>query len=217
MLHLALAKAGFAVFAFDQIGHGYRIEEAQRFYQRYPRWSLLGKTVQDTRAAVDALAQIEQVDPRRIYVLGYATGAMAGLQAAALDERIAGVVSIAGFTPMRLDTAAKGTGGLARWAQWLPLQPRLGAFVGHENRVPYDYHEVLGAIAPRPVLVVIPQLDYQNTRDDVVLCLHEAGKVYELFNSKQNLAYVEVDDYNHLTPGLQQLIGDQLKRMLALP
>ena len=28
--------------------------------------------------------------------------------------------------------------------------PRLGFFVGHERQIPYDFEDVLGAIAPRP-------------------------------------------------------------------
>ena len=46
--------------------------------------------------------------------MGYGTGGMAALHAAALDEKIAGVISVAGFAPMRLDTRDKGTGGVAR-------------------------------------------------------------------------------------------------------
>ena len=38
---LALVKAGYAVFAFDQIGFGSRIAEAGRFYDRYPHWSAI--------------------------------------------------------------------------------------------------------------------------------------------------------------------------------
>ena len=36
---LALVKAGYAVFAFDQTGFGRRIFEAQQFYERFPRCS----------------------------------------------------------------------------------------------------------------------------------------------------------------------------------
>jgi dienelactone hydrolase len=213
--HLALARRGFVVFAFDQIGNGNRIEEAQHFYQRYPHWSLLGKTVMDTRAAVDALANLNYVDTRRIYVLGYATGAMAALHAAALDERIAGVISIAGFDPMRLDTTDKGTGGIARWSQWLPLQPRLGAFVGHENRVPYDYHEILALIAPRSVLVVAPRIDYQSTGLDVTRCMGEANKVYEYLNAKNRLSLYVAEDYNHLSPELQSNVFERIQRLAS--
>ena len=211
--YLALARLGCAVLAFDQIGNGARLEEVRNFYQRYPRWSLLGKQVEDTLAAVEALQKLNFIDAKRIYVLGYATGAMTALHAAALDERIAGVVAVAGFTPMRLDTASKGTGGIARWAQWLPWQPRLGSFIGQEARLPYDYHEVLAMIAPRPTLVALPRLDYQSTRKDIDVCLAEAGRVFSLLGGKENLQVLEIDDYNHFSPELQKQVFAQFQRL----
>ena len=211
--HLALARLGCAVFAFDQIGNGARLEEVRNFYQRYPQWSLLGKNVEDTLAAVEALQKLNFIDPQRIYVLGYATGAMVALHAAALDERIAGVVSVAGFTPMRLDTPDKGTGGLARWVQWLPWQPRLGAFIGQETRLPYDYHEVLAMIAPRPALVALPRLDYHSTRKDIDLCLAEVGKVYSLLGDPDKLQVLEIDGYNHFSPELQKQVFAHFQRL----
>src|SRR5438094_8656680 len=104
---------------------------------------------------------------------------MPALHAAALNERIAGVISVAGFTPMRLDTLDKGTGGIARWSIWLPLQPKLGAFVGQESRLPYDYDEVLALIAPRPALIFAPRRDDQATLNDVKSCVESASKVYD--------------------------------------
>ena len=50
----AFVKRGFAVLAFDQIGFGARVLDARDFYRRYPKWSLMGKMVADTRAAIDA-------------------------------------------------------------------------------------------------------------------------------------------------------------------
>jgi hypothetical protein len=138
---------------------------------------------------------------------------MAALHAAALDDRIAGAVSIAGFTPMRLDTAEKVTGGVARWAQWLPLQPRLGAFVGAEARIPYDYHEVLAAIAPRPVLVVTPQVDNQSTPANVRQCVEEARKAYALLNAEDRIVFEEFDGYNHFSPALKQQAVARLKSL----
>jgi cephalosporin-C deacetylase-like acetyl esterase len=200
--HLLLARSGYAVFAYDQIGNGARLEEIRGFYQRYPRWSLLGKMVRDALAAVDALAQHPHVDPSQIFLVGYSTGAMTALHAAALDERIAGVIAVAGFTPLRPDTAEKGTGGIARWSHWLPLQPRLGAFVGQEARIPYDYHEVLALIAPRPALVITPRLDYQSSFDDLKLCLDQARQVYALLGNPAGLVFQRTDDYNHFSPDL---------------
>jgi len=214
--HLAMARRGFAVFAFDQIGNGSRIEEVKNFYGRYPQWSLLGKNVLDTMAAVAALQTIDFVDSKRIYVLGYGTGAMAALHAAALDERIAGVVSVAGFTPMRVDTLDKGKGGVARWSVWMPIEPRLGAFVGNENRIPYDYHEVLACIAPRPALVFTPRFDSQSTMADVRDCVDEAAKIYYLLGAKEAMQFHELNDYNRFSPETQQVVYDKLKTVAVL-
>ena len=210
---LALARLGCAVFAFDQIGHGSRLPEVRGFYQRYPQWSLLGKQVEDTLAAVEALRKTELIDPQRIWLLGYATGAMTALHAAALDAHIAGVVSVAGFSPMRTDTVGKGTGGVARWSRWFPLLPRLGAFVLHEDQIPYDFHEVLGMLAPRPALVFAPRIDYQATLPEVKECVEDARRVYELYSAREQLTFTELDDYNHFSPETQKTVFDSFRRV----
>jgi dienelactone hydrolase len=211
--HLALARLGCAVFAFDQIGNGTRLEEVRNFYARYPHWSLFGKQVEDTLAASEALRKVDFIDPKRIWLLGYSTGGMTALHAAALDERIAGVVSVAGFTPMRTDTLEKGTGGVARWSVWHPLLPKLGAFVGNESRIPYDYHELLSLIAPRPALVFAPKVDYHATLGEVKHCVEEAGKVYEFSVAKEALRFEELDDYNHFSPETQKVVFERLKQV----
>ena len=96
-------------------------------------------------------------------VFGYTIGGTVGLYAAALDPRITSVVSISGFTPMRTDTADRGTGGLARYSEERALLPRLGFFIGNESRLPYDFDELVAAIAPRSVLVVEPTMDRATT------------------------------------------------------
>jgi cephalosporin-C deacetylase-like acetyl esterase len=98
---LALVNAGYAVLAFDQAGFGSRMGEFAPFYKRHPHWSLMGRMVEDTTRAVDALAADVAIDPARISVFGYTIGGTVGLYAAALDPRIESVVSISGFTPMR--------------------------------------------------------------------------------------------------------------------
>ncbi|MFO1448957.1 MAG: prolyl oligopeptidase family serine peptidase [Opitutaceae bacterium] len=209
-------KAGFAAFCFDQVGTGSRIEEFRHFYDRHPHWSMLGRTVADTRAAVDALLAQPFIDPQRIYLVGFATGSMAALHAAALDPRIAGVVAVAGITPLRTDTLDKGTGGVARWAQWLPLVPRLGAFVGHEAQIPYDYDDLLGLIAPRPVVLLQPSVDYQSTAADLASCFARAEKSYQQQGRPGALQVITVDDYLHYSRKIADEVVSQLKR-LATP
>ena len=70
----SLADRGFAVFAYDMLGFGNRIEEGTRFYDRYPHWSKLGKMVVDVKAAVEALTNFDFIDRGHIFVAGYSLG-----------------------------------------------------------------------------------------------------------------------------------------------
>jgi dienelactone hydrolase len=200
---LALVQAGYAVFAFDQTGHGSRTDEFATFFDRFPHWSRLGRMVADTRAAIDALQKDGRVDPDRIYLYGYSMGGMVAIHTAALDSRVKGVVSICGFTPVRTDTSDRGTGGLARYSIDLPLLPRLGFFTGHESKLPYDYNELIAAIAPRPVYVLAPQLDRDANPADIRAAVEQAKKIYSLYRAADKLMLDEPWDYNRLPEAAQ--------------
>lgn len=217
--HLALAKQGFAVFAFDQIGNGNRLNEVTRFYERYPRWSLLGKDVADTASAIDALQTLPWIDKRRIYLLGYSAGAMVALHTAALDERVAGVVSVAGFNPMRgFGTNSESAQHLQRWSRILPFQPRLATFIdGGEARLPYDYDELLACIAPRSALIIRPRIDFTSNKPELLDCLGSAQKAYDLLGARNSLVFGEADDYDHLSPEMQRVVFEKLKTIAGLP
>jgi pimeloyl-ACP methyl ester carboxylesterase len=204
---LALVQAGYAVLAFDQSGFGSRQVEAAAFYNKYPRWSQMGHMVEDTRSAIDTLAKEAQVDPNRIYLFGYSMGANLALYTAVLDSRVRGVVSLNGFTPMRTDTENRGAGGIARYFREHDLLPRMGAFVGKEARLPYDYDELIAAIAPRPVYVLSAQLDRDTNPDEVRLAVDQAKKVYGLYNAADKIMLDQPWDYNRLPlPTLERAI-----------
>jgi hypothetical protein len=202
--YLRLALAGYAVFCYDQIGCGRRVQEAEHFYARHSRWSLLGKMVRDAQAALDALAELPYVDAEQIWAVGFGLGGMIGLHLGALDERLAGLATVCGPSPFRLDTADKG--GLERWSQQTMLLPRLGLFLGQEARVPYDVSHLLACLAPRPVLVLSPQLDREAPLEDVTHAVDQARQVYTLYGAADRLAQVAPEDYAHLGPEMQALV-----------
>jgi len=209
---LALVHAGYAVLAYDQSGFGSRLSETGPFYDRYPKWSHMGILVEDAHSAVDALANDPLVDANRIYLFGYSLGGTVAIYEAALDSRVKGVVSIVGFTPMRTDTAARGDGGVARYSQERDLIPKLGFFVGHESQIPYDYQDLLGMIAPRPVLVVEPQLDRDAIPADVESAVSQAKQVYSLYGAGDKLAISQPWDYNRLP---NNTLNDAVKWMTS--
>lgn len=202
---LALVKAGYAVLAFDQCGFGMRQAEIGPFYDRYPHWSQLGRMVEDTRAAIDALEKETFVDAQRITLFGYTLGGMVALHTAALDARVKGVVAVSGFTPMRTDTPERNTGGLARLSVQRPVVPRLGLFIGREKEIPYDYDALLAAVAPRPVLVVQPTMDRDATPADVRTAVENARRVYALHGAgaADQLGLDEPNDYQRLPAATQ--------------
>jgi pimeloyl-ACP methyl ester carboxylesterase len=225
----ALAQEGYAVLAFDQLGFGTRLGENPRFYDRYPEWSKLGAMIRDVEAAVDFLLEGEgrfpedphskeeldrpPIDTAKIYCLGYSLGGMVGLYATALDDRIAGVASYCGFTPMRTDTDEKPTGGIRRYWEWFALQPRLGLFQGREVEIPYDWQDVLSLIAPRPCLIVSPIHDREADHGDIEDCVQVARTAWQ----DGGLTHLSPDNYNRFEPEQYEMVIEWLGRITPIP
>lgn len=215
-----LAQAGFAVIAYDQCGFGLRLLEGRDFYERSPQWSRLGRMVHDVRSAVNFVVEgagavkgdRPAMDPSRVYALGYSLGGTVALYAGALDERLSGVASFSGFTPLRSDTNDRPTGGIQRLWKWHALQPKLGLFTGNEDSIPYDYHDVLRLIAPRPCLIVSPQNDRNATYSDIL-------QTISLFRSESGadgskLTHLAPEDVDRFQKDQHQMFIDWVKRIV---
>ena len=212
-----IVRRGFAVLAFDQIGFGARVRDAREFYARYPRWSLMGKMVADTRAAIDALASLDRIDSSRIYLLGYSLGAKVGLLTAALDERVSGLAAVSGFDPLRLDTADRGVEGIRHYSHLHGLMPRLGFFVGHESRLPFDFDAVLALAAPRRVLLIAPSLDRYARVADVKAEVEEARKAWRIHGREAAFTFETPADLNRFHRGAQERVFDWLASAASRP
>ncbi len=208
----AFSKRGFAVFLFDQIGFGTRIAEGADFYQRYPHFSKLGKMVADTQAALDTLSNLDIIDKARIYAGGYSLGATIALYTAALDDRIAAVISVSGITPLR--TSGNDSPAIRWYYDLHGLLPRLGFFENNKSRIPCDFQEILAAIAPRPALVIAPTWDRFANLNDVRQCIDQATPVYTLLNAPDNLKFHTPQDYNRFSRQIQKKVLDWCEKNL---
>ena len=203
---IALTQAGYAVLCFDQSGFGTRYGEYAGFYDRYPQWSRLGRMVKDLRGAVDALQTEERVDSANITVLGYTLGGMVGLYGAAADERIRNVVSVCGFTPMRTDKASNHTTGLSRYGSVAAIAPRIECFSGQEERLPYDFDELIALIAPRGVLVVQNTMDRDADTEAVRAAVERARTVYQWKGAGAQLTLQSPEDYARFNAAEQEAV-----------
>lgn len=202
---LHLVKRGFITFTYDAICFGERHDAASGhygdaipFYRSHPRWSLLGKMVWDMSRAIDYLLTLAFVDPSRIGSIGHSHGGITTLFAMAADERIKAGASNCGFDTFRID------GNTWRWSHATALMPRLGFYVSSpylnmDNyravpdseviRTPFDMHELVALIAPRPLFLSTSDEDFvfPNAGWSARQMLSRVGPVYELLNAANRI------------------------------
>jgi cephalosporin-C deacetylase-like acetyl esterase len=206
-----IAQNGIMAVEFDQFGYGLRNRDSGiEFYIKNPKVSALGIMICDVKKVIDALSLLDWVDKDKIMVSGYSLGGMVGLYAALYDQRIKAVASTCGFGSMRMDVHGNQTEGIKRYSHLRPTIPALGLFLDNEKRIPYDFHEVLALIAPRPVFILAPKLDQDWFYEDVEICYKKANEVYELFGHKDNLVMMSPNDFNRFPPEYQESVNKWL-------
>jgi len=211
-----LAQLGSLAVEYDQFGYGTRNHDAGiEFFARHPKQSAMGVMVQDVRRVISTVALLDMADEGCIMVAGFSLGGSVGLYAAALDGRIKAVASTCGFASMRRDAHGQETEGLRRYSHLRPLLPRLGFFVGQEERVPCDFHEILALIAPRPLFILAPLLDQDWVFEDVEACFEPALTVYRLLGAEERIEFHTPLDFNRYPPTYQTRINSWLQRVAA--
>ena len=162
---------------------------------------------------IDLLQSLPEVDGERIGCIGHSLAGYNTVFVSALGERIKVTVSICGFSSF----VKYGGGKIAPWGSRLHPMPRVTTV--YENdvaKMPFEFTEVIAAIAPRALFVDAPVHDGTFPLSGAKDCIKAAEPVYALFNARDNLvamhlvcshdfppevrkaAYVFID--NHLKP-----------------
>ena len=112
------------------------------------------KAIWDNMRAVDLVASLPGVDMSRgVAAIGHSLGGHNAIYTAVFDPRIAIVVTSCGFDSF-LDYYAEPRSNWYFGQGWCQIRymPRLSNYRGELERIPFDFPELLGALAPRPVL-----------------------------------------------------------------
>lgn len=188
-----LARRGYVVLAPDYPTMG----DPQRDAYELGYQSATMKAIYNHSRGVDLLQSLEQVDARNIGAIGHSLGGHNSLYAAAFEPRIRAVVTSCGFNAF-----AKYYGGdLTGWSS-RKYMPRIADRYGKDpQKMPFDFTEVLGAMAPRPVFINAPLHDANFEVSGVHDCLEAARPIYrDVFSAEGNLVAEHPDCAHDFPP-----------------
>lgn len=179
-----LAERGYVVLAPDYPTMG---EHACDIYGRgWASGSM--KAIWDNSRGVDLLAGLPEVDPRRVACLGHSLGGHNTLFTAAFEPRIRAAISNCGFTAF----SRYYGGNIVGWTGERYM-PRIRERYPTPERMPFDFHDVLAAIAPRAVLASAPVRDDNFDVTGVREVVAAVEPVYAFLGASGRLAAVYPD------------------------
>ena len=174
-----LARRGYVVLCPDYPSFGeYKYDFAK---DRYVSGSMKG--VFNHMRAVDLLQSRDDVDGERIGVIGHSLGGHNALFLATFDERVKAVVSSCGWTPFGDYYGGK----IAGWTSDRYMPRLRDAYHLDAKQVPFDFAEVVAAIAPRWFFSSSPVKDDNFAVAGVKKAAAAAQPVYDLLSSGERL------------------------------
>ncbi len=204
---LELARRGFITLAPDYPGYGEDKSDPYSFGYE----SATMKGIWNHIRAVDVLVSLPEVDAERIVAIGHSLGGHNSIFVALFDPRIKAVVTSCGF-----NSFAKYKGGdLTGWSH-KGYMPRIAAVYEKDPaKIPFDFTELLAALAPRPIFINAPLGDSNFEVSGVVDCVEAARPVYALLGEEEGIV-VEHPDTGHNFPSEIRLKAYEfLERVLS--
>lgn len=191
-----LAERGYVVLAPDYPGFGaHQVDVYELGYQ-----SATMKAVWDNMRGVDLLLSLPEVDPERVVAIGHSLGGHNAIYTSVFDERIKAVASSCGFNSFPFYYG----GNLTGWSH-RGYMPRIESVYGKDPaRLPFDFPELVGALAPRGFFTNSPLEDRNFEVEGVRECLDAARPVFQLLGAEGRLR-VEFPQSGHDFPDTQRL------------
>ena len=200
---VALAKRGFVVLApAYPLLADYNPDLKQLGYQ-----SGTMKAIWDNVRGLDLLASLPFVRTNGFGAIGHSLGGHNSVYTAVFDERIKVVVTSCGLDSYRdyMDGNIKG------WTstRYMPklLEYRLA-------EIPFDFHEMIGALAPRACFISAPYGDTNFKWRSVDAIAASARKVFELYGVPERLKVKHPECGHRFPPEIREEAYDFIEHVL---
>lgn len=217
----------------DKRNRSYAAELAERGYvtlspayphlaNYWPNLSALGyasgtmKAIWDNSRGLDLLASLPYVDDSRGFAaVGHSLGGHNAIFTAVFDQRISVLASSCGF-----DSFSDYFGGnVDRWyfgRGWCQIlyMPRLSDYRGRLDQIPFDFPELLAALAPRALFVNAPLGDSNFVWQSVDECAAAARPVFELLGAAEHLIIRHPDSEHDFVEPMRQEAYEMIDAVL---
>jgi hypothetical protein len=152
------------------------------------------KAIWDNIRVLDLLEALPYVNSDGFGAIGHSLGGHNSVYTAVFDERIKVIVSSCG-----LDSYRDYMGGNPKvwqreqgWCQTRYML-RLADYAGRLQDIPFDFYEMIGALAPRVVFINAPLRDGNFQWQSVDRIVTAARPVFQLFGKPDNLSVAHPD------------------------
>ena len=185
-LHYAheLAERGYLCLVPDYPSFGEYEYDFKTKGSHYASGSM--KAIWNNIRAIDLLESLPQVDGNRIGTIGHSLGGHNCLFTAALDERLKAVVTSCGFTPFHDYYQGK----IAGWTSDRYMPRIRDVYENNPDKVPFDFYEIVAALAPRGLYSNSPIQDDNFDVGGVRKAFAKAEEVYALFEKGSTIGAV---------------------------
>jgi len=152
------------------------------------------KAIWDNMRALDVLDSLPYVLKHHHVAIGHSLGGHNSIYTAAFDDRLKIAVTCCGLDAYRDYMKGKIKG----WTSDRYM-PKLWDYADKLDQLPFDFAEIVGAIAPRHVYIVAPKGDDNFRWESAAKVAKSAAEVYKLLGAENNLS-IEHPDCKHSFP-----------------
>ena len=164
------------------------------------------KAIWDNMRGLDLLESLPFVKKGKFGAIGHSLGGHNSVYTAVFDQRIKVIVSSCG-----LDSYLDYYGGDPE--NWKPERGwcqtrymlKLADYRGRLADIPFDFHEMIGALAPRPCFINAPLGDKNFKWRSVDEIAKAASQVYQLYDVPKNLRVEHPDSAHDFPDDMRQI------------
>ncbi len=168
------------------------------------------KAIWNNIRALDVLESLPMVRGGRFGSIGHSLGGHNSVYTAVFEPRIKVVVSSCGLDSYldyydgQESVWSEGRG----WTQQRYI-PALAAYRGRLEEIPFDFHEIIAALAPRTCLISAPLNDHNFRWKSAAAVVQAARQIYDLYDASDQLR-IEHPDAAHEFPADMRALAYRL-------